>query len=153
MLRGKGPFIHHMTHVRTLTGDEILVVWGRVLSFPHYALCLPIIPALCSVLTYYSRIMLNASWYLLFSKLCQHNPPNPSDDAILRREATHEFFARLSICSLSVLLSSCASSQDPPCMYVRIEYRIKVRFEYRNKVRISGESNSELHVYTGKLRR
>ena len=54
-----------MTHVRTLTGDEILVVWGRV-------------PVLCSVLTYYSRIMLNAFWYLLFSKLCQHNPPNPS---------------------------------------------------------------------------
>ena len=48
------------------------------LLFPHYAQCLPIIPALCSVLTYYSRIMLNAFWYLLFSKLCQHNPPNPN---------------------------------------------------------------------------
>ena len=98
-----------MTHVRTLTGDEILEVWGRVLLFPHYAQCLltiptlcsvltyysrimlsayllfshyaqclPIILALCSVLTYYSRIMLNAFWYLLFSKLCQHNPPNPT---------------------------------------------------------------------------
>ena len=64
--------------MRTLTGDEILVVWGRVLLFPHYAQCLPIIPTLCSVLTYYSRIMLNAFWYLLFSKLCQHNPPNPT---------------------------------------------------------------------------
>ena len=32
------------------------------------------------------------------------------DGAILRREAPREFFARLSTCSLSVLLSSCASS-------------------------------------------
>jgi len=30
-------------------------------------------------ITYYSRIMLNAFWYLLFPKLCQHNPPNPSE--------------------------------------------------------------------------
>ena len=61
-----------MTHVRTLTWDEILVVWGRdtsslgtsarimlsaYLLFPHYAQCLPIIPALCSMLsgTYYSQ--------------------------------------------------------------------------------------------------
>ena len=53
-----------LIHVRTLTGDETLVVWGRVLLFPqsyllfpHYAQCLPIIPALCSMLfgTYYSQ--------------------------------------------------------------------------------------------------
>ena len=49
------------------------------LLFPHYAQCLPIIAAFAQCLyTYYSRIMLNAFWYLLFSKLCQHYPPNPS---------------------------------------------------------------------------
>ena len=66
---------------------SVLTYYSRImlsayLLFPHYAQCLPIIPALCSVLTYYSRIMLNAFWYLLFSKLCQHNPPNPNPQTL-----------------------------------------------------------------------
>ena len=72
--RGKAlSFIIIMTHVRTLTGDEILVVWGRDTSSLGMS---AIIPALCSVLTYYSRIMLSA--YLLFPHYAQCLPIIPA---------------------------------------------------------------------------
>ena len=86
MIRGKRPFHSsydsredsHLGRDTSSLGTSTHIMLSAYLLFPHYAQCLPIIPALCSVLTYYSRIMLNAFWYLLFSKLCQHNPPNPS---------------------------------------------------------------------------
>ena len=59
--------------VQGMHGISYFTVWDWDTGTRHGLRSRP--QTLCSKSTYYSHIMLNAFWYLLFPKLCQHNPP------------------------------------------------------------------------------
>jgi len=79
-----GPSMHWTRYFTVWDWDTGLDTENKITSLPR---------TLCSISTYYSRIMLNAFWY---PKLCRHNLPNPTCRPSL---ITGSYYAGAYLCS------------------------------------------------------
>ena len=76
----------------------IISMLSVLLEYNNYGECfIRVYRSLLIFLTYYAGIMLDAFRYLLCSKLCWHNRPEPSRRATRQCHIWHSFYSKTSV--------------------------------------------------------